>query len=163
VAVSAVSGEGTDKLLDTIRNRLHSLNPVLELAVPFERGDVLAALHREGEVLVEVHGDRETRVRVRMPRTGAHRFDEFVVENGAPPSSGPHDYRRAAAAWIDRRFGVSVSAEEVIACVGTKELVSSLPRVLSLRDPSRDVVLYPGVAYPSYEMGAQLAGLRPVA
>jgi len=31
-----------------------------------------------------------------------------------------------------------------------------------LRDPSRDVVLYPAVAYPTYEMGALLAGLRPV-
>src|SRR5207248_6416688 len=56
----------------------------------------------------------------------------------------------------------SVTADEVVACIGTKELVASLPRALSLRDPSRDTVLYPSVAYPSYEMGALLAGLRPV-
>ena len=31
-----------------------------------------------------------------------------------------------------------------------------------LRDPSRDTVLYPAVAYPTYEMGAILAGLRAV-
>src|SRR5262249_44512035 len=69
----------------------------------------------------------------------------------------------AAAAWIERRFGVGLTAADVVACVGTKELVASLPRALSLRDPSRDVVLYPGVAYPTYAMGAILAGLRPVA
>jgi aspartate/methionine/tyrosine aminotransferase len=34
--------------------------------------------------------------------------------------------------------------------------------MLSLRDPSRDTVLYPAVAYPTYEMGALLAGLRAV-
>jgi aspartate/methionine/tyrosine aminotransferase len=40
--------------------------------------------------------------------------------------------------------------------------VASLPRALSLRDPTRDTVLYPGVAYPTYAMGATLAGLRAV-
>ena len=55
--------------------------------------------------------------------------------------------------------GARVTADDVIACIGTKELVASLPRMLSLRDPSRDTVLYPAVAYPTYEMGALLAGL----
>ena len=50
----------------------------------------------------------------------------------------------------------------MLACVGTKEFVASLPRWLSLRHPGRDTVLYPGVAYPTYAMGATLAGLRAV-
>ena len=33
---------------------------------------------------------------------------------------------------------------------------------LRLRNPQRDTVLYPAVAYPSYEMGAMLAGCRAV-
>lgn len=82
---------------------------------------------------------------------------------GYPATIGSEAYRTAAADWIGRRFGCTVDATEVVACIGTKELVASLPRALSLRDPSRDVVLYPGVAYPTYEMGAILAGLRPVA
>jgi aspartate/methionine/tyrosine aminotransferase len=57
---------------------------------------------------------------------------------------------------------VTVTPEQIVACVGTKELVASLPRALSLRDPTRDTVLYPGVAYPTYAMGATLAGLRAV-
>src|SRR4030081_2572516 len=81
---------------------------------------------------------------------------------GYPPSIGTPALREAAAAWIARRFGVSLTAEQVIACVGTKELVASLPHFLSLRDPSRDTVLYPRVAYPTYEMGATLARCRPV-
>jgi len=50
----------------------------------------------------------------------------------------------------------------VIACIGTKEVVASLPHHLALRDPTRDTVLYPAVAYPTYAMGATLAGLRAV-
>lgn len=79
-----------------------------------------------------------------------------------PASIGSPALRDAAAGWIDRRFGVTVSADDVIACVGTKELVASLPRFLALRDPSRDTVLYPAISYPTYDMGAQLAGLRAV-
>ena len=81
---------------------------------------------------------------------------------GYPPSIGSPGYREAAAGWVDRRFGVSVSASEVTACIGTKELVASLPQHLALRDPGRDTVLYPAVAYPTYAMGATLAGLRAV-
>ena len=72
---------------------------------------------------------------------------------GYPPTIGTPDYRRAAADWLVRRFGVTVEPSAVLACVGTKEFVASLPRWLSLRTPGRDTVLYPGVAYPSYAMG----------
>jgi GTP-binding protein HflX len=79
VGVSGATGEGVDKLREVLAERLRALDPVVELAVPYGRGDVLAALHRDGEVLVEVHGDRETRVRARIPDADAVRFAEFVV------------------------------------------------------------------------------------
>jgi aspartate/methionine/tyrosine aminotransferase len=41
-------------------------------------------------------------------------------------------------------------------------MVVSLPHLLALRRPDRDTVLYPAIAYPSYEMGATLAGRRAV-
>ena len=84
-------------------------------------------------------------------------------ESGYPPSIGTPAFRRAAADWMTRRFGVRVDPEtEVAACVGTKEFVASLPRYLSLRQPERDTVLYPAVSYPSYAMGATLARCRAV-
>jgi succinyldiaminopimelate transaminase len=88
--------------------------------------------------------------------------DAAAAATGYPAAIGAPAYREAAAAWIGRRFSVAVSPDAVLACIGTKELVASLPRLLSLREPSRDTVLYPGVAYPTYEMGARLAGLRAV-
>ncbi|MFL6243862.1 MAG: hypothetical protein ACJ73V_12680, partial [Acidimicrobiia bacterium] len=70
------------KLDEVLGARLRALDPVVEVAVPYERGDVIAALHRVGDVLVEVHGDQETRVRARIPESGVSRFREFVVPNG---------------------------------------------------------------------------------
>jgi GTP-binding protein HflX len=87
VVVSAVTGTGIEKLLDRIGEKLRELEPVIELEVPYERGDVLAALHRDGEVLVEVHVDSGTRVRARLPRADVARFDEFVVVPGARASA----------------------------------------------------------------------------
>ncbi len=81
---------------------------------------------------------------------------------GYPASAGSPVLRAAAAGWITRRFGVAIDADHVGACVGTKELVASLPQVLRLRDPGRDTVLAPAIAYPTYEMGAVLAGCRAV-
>jgi GTP-binding protein HflX len=88
VAVSAATGEGIEKLEEVMAARLRALDPVVELAVPYDRGDVVAALHREGDVLVEVHGDRETRVRARIPESGVRRFREFVVPGGGTAGSG---------------------------------------------------------------------------
>ncbi|HYV58573.1 MAG TPA: GTPase HflX [Acidimicrobiia bacterium] len=88
VAVSAATGEGIEKLEEVVAARLRALDPVVELAVPYDRGDVVAALHREGDVLVEVHGDRETRVRARIPESDVRRFGEFVVADGGAAGSG---------------------------------------------------------------------------
>ena len=84
------------------------------------------------------------------------------LSTGYPATIGSADLRAAAAAWIGRRFGVTVADDDVLACVGTKEMVASLPRYLSLRTPARDTVLYPAISYPTYAMGAELAGLRAV-
>ena len=83
---------------------------------------------------------------------------------GYPPSIGTPALREAAAGWIARRLGATVDpATEVAACVGSKEFVASTPQYLKLRDPSRDTVLYPAISYPTYAMGATLAGCRAVA
>lgn len=79
-----------------------------------------------------------------------------------PASIGIPELREAAARWIMRLFGTEVPTSQIAACVGSKEFVTGLPHLLKLRDPSRDTVLFPAVSYPSYEMGARLAGLRPV-
>jgi succinyldiaminopimelate transaminase len=86
-----------------------------------------------------------------------------VKARGYPASIGSTEFREAASAWMSRRLGATVDPEtEVAACVGTKEFVASVPQYLKLRTPERDTVLYPAISYPTYEMGAILAGLRAV-
>jgi len=85
------------------------------------------------------------------------------TERGYPTSVGSPQLRTAAARWMRRRFGVAVPEAQVAACVGTKEFVASTAWFLRLRQPERDTVLGPAVAYPTYAMGARLAGCRFVA
>jgi len=88
--------------------------------------------------------------------------DESRATRRYPSSAGSPAAREAVVDWMGRRLGVNVDPSLVALCIGTKELVAGLPGWLHLRDPSRDTVLYPELAYPTYEMGALLAGLRPV-
>jgi GTP-binding protein HflX len=80
ISVSARTGAGVDGLLRELGHRLRALARVVELRIPYERGDVLAALHREGEVLVEVHEEGGTRVRARLPEAVESRCRDFVLQ-----------------------------------------------------------------------------------
>ena len=81
---------------------------------------------------------------------------------GYPTALGTVAVRTAAAAWLRRRLGVEVadplgSDPSLIPTVGSKELVALLPTLLGLR--AGGIVVVPEVAYPTYEVGAVLAGL----
>jgi succinyldiaminopimelate transaminase len=84
------------------------------------------------------------------------------AERGYPSSAGAAPLKAAVAGWLARRFGLSVDEANIAACVGTKEFVASAAWFLRLRRPERDTVLAPAVAYPTYAIGAQLAGCRTV-
>ena len=79
VAISALAGDGIDDFLRVLSDRLRALTSVVELLVPFDRGDVLAAVHREGEVLATVEDDEGLRVRARVEPAAAGRLAEFVA------------------------------------------------------------------------------------
>lgn len=78
---------------------------------------------------------------------------------GYPTTIGTERMRAAAAGWLRRRFAADVDARtQVIPTVGSKELVALLPTLLG----KTGSVLYPELAYPSYDVGARIAGCRPV-
>ncbi|MGH3896754.1 MAG: succinyldiaminopimelate transaminase [Pseudonocardiaceae bacterium] len=80
---------------------------------------------------------------------------------GYPTTHGTSELREAAVAALERRYGVTgVLAEAVLPTVGSKELVAWLPTLLGL-GPG-DVVALPELAYPTYEVGARLAGATAV-
>jgi GTP-binding protein HflX len=79
VMVSARTGEGIDELLVAMGDRLRVGDRVVELDIPWARGDVLAAVHREGEIVGEVAGEQSTRVQVVLDDVGKSRFAEFLA------------------------------------------------------------------------------------
>jgi len=80
--------------------------------------------------------------------------------HGYPQTWGTPALREAVAAWFARRRGVpDLSPDGVLPTVGSKELVAWLPTLLGA-GPG-DVVVFPALAYPTYDVGARLAGATP--
>jgi succinyldiaminopimelate transaminase len=80
---------------------------------------------------------------------------------GYPPTYGTVALREAAAGWLRRRLGVHADPAAVLPAIGTKELVAWLPTLLGLGPGDR--VVFPELAYPTYNVGARLAGAEGVA
>ncbi len=80
---------------------------------------------------------------------------------GYPQTAGTPALRAAAAGWLSRVLDVSVAPETVLPVIGTKEIIAWLPTMLGLG--AADSVLYPSLAYPTYDIGAKLAGASGVA
>jgi GTP-binding protein HflX len=80
VAVSAARGTGLDVFMRTLADRMRAISTVTELVVPYERGDIIAAVHREGEVVSTEDAGNGLRVRARLSQASAGRLREFVVD-----------------------------------------------------------------------------------
>ncbi len=80
---------------------------------------------------------------------------------GYPATHGTAELREAAAGWLARRHGVRVHPAAVLPVIGTKEFIAGLPALLGC-GPG-DTVVHPELAYPTYDIGARLAGADPVA
>ncbi len=64
--------------------------------------------------------------------------------------------------WLARRFGVTgLGLDGVLPSIGSKELIAGLPTHLGV-GPG-DLVVHPALAYPTYEVGAALAGAESMA
>jgi GTP-binding protein HflX len=79
VAISALTGQGIVEFLQTLGDRLRALTSVVELFIPYDRGDMVAAAHREGEVVSESHEDAGVRLRARLDAGGSGKLAPWVV------------------------------------------------------------------------------------
>jgi GTP-binding protein HflX len=66
VWVSARTGEGIDELRRLVAERLPHPDVDVEVLVPYDRGDLVARVHRDGEVLTETHGEGGTHLTARV-------------------------------------------------------------------------------------------------
>ncbi|HEY4464311.1 MAG TPA: aminotransferase class I/II-fold pyridoxal phosphate-dependent enzyme, partial [Streptosporangiaceae bacterium] len=72
---------------------------------------------------------------------------------GYPLTAGTPELRSAAAGWLARSLDVHVDPASVLPVIGTKEFIAWLPVMLGLG--SADTVVYPALAYPTYDIGAR--------
>ena len=79
VAISALTGAGTSDFLQALADRLRAMATVIELLVPYERGDVIASVHREGEVVSTSNEADGIRIRARLAGASSGRLSEFIV------------------------------------------------------------------------------------
>ena len=80
---------------------------------------------------------------------------------GYPTTVGTPALREPVVAWFERRRGVGgLSPDAVLPTIGSKELVAWLPTLLGVG--AGDLVGIPAVAYPTYDVGARLAGATPI-
>ena len=82
VAISAYSETGIDKLLSAIADQLRVIWDVVELAIPFDKGEVLAQVHREGQVLMEKATEEGMLVQARLDSLSLSRLSPFLVSEG---------------------------------------------------------------------------------
>jgi GTP-binding protein HflX len=74
-----LTGEGLEDLSRAIGDTLRAHDRTVELAVPYDRGDVVAALHRAGEVLESHDTGSGLAVRARLDEAGRRRFASFLA------------------------------------------------------------------------------------
>ena len=79
VAFSALTGLGVTELLLAIGDRMRALTTVIELLIPYDRGDIVATVHREGEVVSTSNEESGMRLRARLADASAGRLSQFVV------------------------------------------------------------------------------------
>jgi succinyldiaminopimelate transaminase len=96
-----------------------------------------------------------------VPEVIQRALAEAANAPGYPLTRGTARLREAAAGWLARAFSVSVPPDDVLPVIGTKEFIAWLPVMLGL-GPG-DVMVYPELAYPTYDIGARLAGATAVA
>ena len=81
---------------------------------------------------------------------------------GYPLTSGTARLRDAIAGYLLRRWSAdSLDPTAILPVIGTKELVAWLPTLLGLGPD--ELVVYPTTAYPTYLVGARIAGCRSIA
>ena len=96
------------------------------------------------------------------PRVVQDALREASDAHGYPTVAGPRTLRQAVVDWYARERGVAgLTPDAILPTIGSKELVALLPSQLGLGDG--DVVVIPTMAYPTYEVGAHLAGAEVLA
>ena len=116
-----------------------------------------ASAHPEGLIDLSIGSPIDS-----TPTVATKALQDAAQAPSYPLTAGTSELRVAMAAWWERRRNTGpLDALEVMPSIGSKEMVGLIPTLLGVR--STDVVVIPEIAYPTYAMGAHVAGARVVA
>lgn len=135
------------------------LSPLTGIDFPWdllEPAKARAAAHPDGIVDLSVGTPVDA-----TPDVVRRALESASDAHGYPLTAGTPALRAAIAGWFARRRGVEIVPDATLPTVGSKELVGLLPSMLGLG--VGDTVVHPAVAYPTYEVGARLAGATALA
>ena len=115
----------------------------------------IAEAHPEGLVDLSIGTPVDT-----VPGIVQAALAEHTNTPGYPLTAGSSQLREAASAWAARTLHAAVAPDAILPTVGSKELVALLPTLLGLGPD--DTVVIPELAYPTYDVGARVAGCQVV-
>lgn len=134
-----------------ISNRLSTLSTYAFADI----NDRVSALKAEGIDVLDFGAGDPSEPTPEIVRAAIKKGADARATSGYPSYIGSFDYREAIAAWMKRRFAVSLDAEmEICASIGSKEAIFNFPEALV--NPG-DVVIVPNPGYPPYARGTLFA------
>jgi succinyldiaminopimelate transaminase len=96
------------------------------------------------------------------PQVGRAALAAAADAPGYPTTWGTPALRASIRGYLERRWGATgLTDAGVLPVIGTKELVALLPTLLGVGAGA--TVVIPRTAYPTYDVGARIAGARVVA
>ncbi|MGO9158768.1 succinyldiaminopimelate transaminase [Mycobacterium sp.] len=134
--------------------------PAVSASLPVFPWDTLA----DAKALAEAHPDGIVDLSVGTPVDPVAPLIQEALAAAAsapgyPATAGTARLRESVVAALARRYGITGLTEAaVLPVIGTKELIAWLPTLLGLG--AGDVVVVPELAYPTYDVGARLAGAQ---
>lgn len=78
VAISALTGEGIDDLLDVVSNNLYENYPAITVRLPYDEGGLISLFHERGQVERIEHGNGAVELRGRIPGRLLAQFKPFL-------------------------------------------------------------------------------------
>ncbi len=138
-----------------VADRLKSIPPY----VFAEIGKKAAALEAKGMDIINLGIGAPDQPTPRHVVDAMHEAIEVPANHKYPPFGGTVEFKKAAAEWCNKRFGINIKPEtEVTSMIGAKEGLHHL--IFAYVNPG-DVVLVPDPAYPVYKTSTELAGGTP--
>ncbi len=137
------------------------ISPVLrgQATYPFVRLNEAAAARRAAGLEVIDFGMGDPREPT-DPRIIEALRDGVRERMGYPAAAGLPELREAIAGWIERRFGATIAADDVVPTLGSKEAIFSFAQVVLDAPAGKDIVVVTEPSYPVYERGAEVAGAQ---